>query len=248
MADHKENKDQTTSQSSDNYEGWGFDLFPERRGTYKPTLKNVLFQGRGNENLERIKCERKVASCLSKSPLVKIMMGALRRSGCEVNPSRHIACELCDSSVHGGYDPIMNQVVICQNTATSKGTIQGVLTHELIHMFDNCTRKLDFRNIEHLACTEIRAANLTHCGLVSSILEGHSSIFNFRKKHQDCVKHKATVSVLAVRNVTYEQAKGAVEKVFDRCYADLEPIGRRIRGKSVDFELAYAEAFLMGYD
>jgi len=79
---------------------------------------------------------------------------------------------------------VLNQVVICQNTATSEGTIQGVLTHELIHMFDSCTRKLDFRNIEHLACTEIRAANLTHCGLVSSILEGHSSIFNFRKKHQ----------------------------------------------------------------
>lgn len=77
-----------------------------------------------------------------------------------------------------------HQVVICQNTAISKGTIQGVLTHELIHMFDSCTRKLDFRNIEHLACTEIRAANLTHCGLVSSMLEGHSSIFNFRKKHQ----------------------------------------------------------------
>jgi len=54
--------------------------------------------------------------------------------------------------------------------------------------------------------------------------------------------------VLAVRDVTYEQAKEAVEKVFDRCYADLEPIGRRVRGKPVDFELAYAEAFLMGYD
>lgn len=51
-------------------------------------------------------------------------------------------------------------------------------------MFDSCTRKLDFRNIEHLACTEIRAANLTHCGLVSSMLEGHSSIFNFKKRHQ----------------------------------------------------------------
>lgn len=74
--------------------------------------------------------------------------------------------------------------MICQNTATSKGTIQGVLTHELIHMFDSCTRKLDFKNIEHLACTEIRAANLTHCGLVSSMLEGHSSLFNFKKKHQ----------------------------------------------------------------
>lgn len=62
------------------------------------------------------------------------------------------------------------------------------------------------------------------------------------------MKHKATVSVLAVRNVTLEQAREAVEKVFDRCYADLEPIGRRVKGKPKDFELAYAEAFLMGYD
>lgn len=53
---------------------------------------------------------------------------------------------------------------------------------------------------------------------------------------------------MAVREVTYEQAKEAVEKVFERCYNDLEPIGRRVRGKVVDFELAYAEAFLMGYD
>lgn len=65
---------------------------------------------------------------------------------------------------------------------------------------------------------------------------------------QDCVKHKAVISVLAVRNVTYDQAKEAVEKVFERCYADLEPIGRRIKGRKQDFELAYAEAFLMGYD
>jgi len=67
MAERKENIDQTTSQSTDNYDGWGFDLFPERRGTYKPNLKNILFQGRGNENLERIKCERKVAYCIKKS-------------------------------------------------------------------------------------------------------------------------------------------------------------------------------------
>lgn len=54
--------------------------------------------------------------------------------------------------------------------------------------------------------------------------------------------------MLAVRDVTFEQAKEAVEKVFDRCYADLEPIGRRVKGKRIDYDLAYAEAFLMGYD
>jgi len=71
MAEREEKKDQT-SQSTDNYDGWGFDLFPERRGTFKPNLKNILFQGRGNENLERIKCERKVAYCINKSMLSAI--------------------------------------------------------------------------------------------------------------------------------------------------------------------------------
>jgi len=67
MAERKEDKHQTTSQSTDNYDGWGFDLFPERRGSYKPSIKNILFRGRGNENLERVKCEKKVAFCINKS-------------------------------------------------------------------------------------------------------------------------------------------------------------------------------------
>lgn len=60
-------KENHTATKSGSYDNWGFDLFPERRGTFKPTIKNVLFQGRGNENLERIKCERKVAYCINKS-------------------------------------------------------------------------------------------------------------------------------------------------------------------------------------
>jgi len=62
----KENQNQTPSKSDD-YDGWGFDLFPERRGTFRPSVKNVLFQGRGNENVERIKCESKVNYCINKS-------------------------------------------------------------------------------------------------------------------------------------------------------------------------------------
>lgn len=61
-----QNSDQTPSKS-DSYDGWGFDLFPERRGTFKPSLKSILLQGRGNENLEKIKCEKKVTHCLMKS-------------------------------------------------------------------------------------------------------------------------------------------------------------------------------------
>jgi inner membrane protease ATP23 len=62
------------------------------------------------------------------------------------------------------------------------------------------------------------------------------------------VKTKAVQSVLAVRNVTEEVAQAAVNRVFSRCYADLEPIGRRIRRNSLDMHKAYLEAPLYGYD
>lgn len=64
--EHKKDQNQT-SLKSDDYDGWGFDLFPERRGTLKNTIKGILFKGRGNENIERFKCERKVTSCLNTS-------------------------------------------------------------------------------------------------------------------------------------------------------------------------------------
>lgn len=60
--EHKENQNPTNE-----YDGWGFDLFPERRGVFKPSMKNILLQGRGKENIERIKCEQKVTYCLNKS-------------------------------------------------------------------------------------------------------------------------------------------------------------------------------------
>lgn len=169
-------------------------------------------------------------------------------AGCPIDIRRHISCEVCDESVSGGYDPITNQIVVCQNMARGQGMVQGVLTHEMIHMFDYCRNNLDFKNIDHLACTEIRAANLTHCSFLSSVSQGDSSPINIKATHQDCVKTKALMSVLAVRDVGTDEAIAAVERVFPRCYADLEPIGRRIRRNSPDMKKAYMEGPMYGYD
>uniref|UniRef100_T1H6S0 Mitochondrial inner membrane protease ATP23 n=1 Tax=Megaselia scalaris TaxID=36166 RepID=T1H6S0_MEGSC len=228
---------------------WGYDLYPERKGEiYKPSWTKVLFKGEGQENMDKIKCERNVWWCVKNSPLVKLMMGALKSSGCPIDIRRHISCEVCDPSVTGGYDPVTNQIVVCQNMARKEGMVQGVLTHEMIHMFDYCTNNLDFKNIDHLACTEIRAANLAHCSFLSAWAQGDASPVNIKQAHQDCVKTKALASVLAVRDVTRDQAIDAVERVFPKCYADLEPIGRRIRRNSPDQHKAYTEAPLYGYD
>ena len=76
------------------------------------------------------------------------------------------------------------QVVVCQNVARNKGMVQGVLTHEMIHMFDYCRNALDFKNVDHLACTEVRAANLTHCSFMSAWQQGDASPFNIQQRHQ----------------------------------------------------------------
>lgn len=62
--------------------------------------------------------------------------------------------------------------------------VQGVLVHEMIHMFDYCRNELDFKNMEHLACSEIRAANLTHCSFTSAWSQGDASWTKIKKAHQ----------------------------------------------------------------
>ncbi|XP_018322804.1 mitochondrial inner membrane protease ATP23 homolog [Agrilus planipennis] len=227
---------------------WGYDLYPERRGKVSHSLMEIIFQGKGTEDVDKIKCERNVYKCIKQSPLVKLMLAALKSSGCTVDIRRHIACEECDIKVSGGYDPVLNQVIVCQNVAKKESIVQGVLTHEFIHMFDYCQNKLDFKNLDHLACTEIRAANLAHCSFVSAFLQGDASLFNIKEAHQNCVKTKALESVLAVRNVSKNDAIDAIERVFSKCYNDLEPIGRRIRRNSEDIFKAFKEAPYYGYD
>jgi len=223
-------------------------LYPERGGDpYKPSWFKIMWMGEGREGIDKIKCERNVWEVVKKSHLVRILLDALKASGCEVDLRRHISCEVCHASVTGGYDPFLNQVVVCQNTARYKGFIQGVLTHELIHMFDFCRNKMDLKDPRHLACTEIRAANLAHCSFLSAWAYGSVSPLNIKAQHQECVKQRATDSVVAVRDIPKEEARAIVDEVFDKCYGDLEPIGRRILGGEEDIEKAYEERVIFGY-
>jgi mitochondrial inner membrane protease ATP23 len=73
---------------------------------------------------------------------------------------------------------------VCQNVAKKEGMVQGILAHEMVHMFDYCRHKLDFKNVEHLACTEIRAANLTNCSFMSAMMQGDSSPFRIQQTHR----------------------------------------------------------------
>jgi hypothetical protein len=87
----------------------------------------------------------------------------IARIGCPVNIEKHIVCEPCpkDMPIDGVFDTGRNEIVLCENNLISERLTADVITHELVHAFDKCRAKVNFDDPKHLACTEIRAANLS---------------------------------------------------------------------------------------
>ncbi|KAL8577239.1 hypothetical protein ACOMHN_034265 [Nucella lapillus] len=226
-------------------EDFGYYFYPQRGGSEE--VKSFWSSVWGKSNANNFRCEANVTWCVQNNPMVKLMMRALKSNGCKVDLRRHISCENCLEKVNGGFDPTTNQVVICQNNVTKRSTCCNVLAHEFIHAFDSCRAKVDFEDLRHLACTEIRAANLMHCSFMAAFASGDASPLNVKQRHAQCVKSKALQSVLMVRNVPVEKAMMIVDSVFDKCYNDLEPVGRRPRKNSRDPERALLEGQYYGY-
>lgn len=78
----------------------------------------------------------------------------------EIDVTRHIVCENCAEEVTGGYDTVNNQIIVCQNRVYTEEMTQAVISHELIHMFDYCRAKMDFGDLEHIACSEVSQNNI----------------------------------------------------------------------------------------
>ncbi|XP_057180367.1 mitochondrial inner membrane protease ATP23 homolog [Triplophysa rosa] len=231
MAAREENKENlfTNKQASDEnkaadserkVEDYGYGLYPGRaRSKYK--------EGSIGESLFTFKhkCHIMLQFTLDTSPYAKLLLGAMRNSGCTVYKDRHFSCEDCDGTVSGGFDAATSQIVLCQNNIHQQAHMNRVVTHELIHAFDHCRARVDwFSNFRHLACSEIRAANLSgDCSFINEI-----SRFNFglKEHHQECVRSRALRSILAVRKVSREEAERVVDEVFDSCFNDHAPFGR----------------------
>ena len=66
-------------------------------------------------------------------------------------------------------------------------------------------------------------------------------------EHRACARTVAVESLVKTKFVPYETALEAVDRVFDRCYDDVEPYGRRSRSKT-DIKMAHDELYLFGYN
>lgn len=215
-------------------EDYGYNLFPERNaGDQKKTsLTQSLFTFNH-------KCQVMLQFAMETSPYAKLLLSAMKGSGCNVLRERHFSCEDCDGTVSGGFDATSSQIVLCQNNIHQQSHMNRVVTHELIHAFDHCRANVDwFNNYRHLACSEIRAANLSgDCSFYNEVSRLH---FGLKEHHQSCVRGRALRSILAVRKISREEAEKIVDEVFDSCFNDHAPFGRIPHGKK-DAKFAYRD-------
>lgn len=100
-------------------------------------------------------------------------------------------------------------VVICHNRVLSDPEeLSEILTHELVHLYDVQSSRLDLQQCENLAYSEIRAAKAAECRNTWNQLQTF------------CVKQKA---ICATKNLFPSRGRNCVHKVFARAFADSQP-------------------------
>eukprot|EP00299_Pterocystis_sp_00344_P015799 c7904_g1_i1.p1 GENE.c7904_g1_i1~~c7904_g1_i1.p1 ORF type:complete len:160 (+),score=20.24 c7904_g1_i1:55-534(+) len=158
-------------------------------------------------------------------------MKGIEKAGCKIG-SVDIQCVPCDGPAHGGFIPPLfsdtgkPQIVICENHLDGYKEQERTMVHELIHFFDDCRARVNWANLHHQACSEIRASMLSgECNFFAELGRGN---FGFRKHYQTCVQRRAILSVSQNPNCqSRQQARDAVLAVWDTCFRDTQPFSRR---------------------
>lgn len=224
------------------------DYFPERFENHQAQSKGFMKTMRtalSPDLRDKLNCQLAVRDVFELSDDLRILKGAMNKYGCDFDIDRHISCERCNRCA-GGFDPDTKQIVVCTSLGTNHKKIHATIMHEMIHLFDYCRAKFDFDNLDHVACSEIRASNLTYC-LPSDRRIG-SGWFNFKASHKYCVKDAAFASVQAyVPEKSAKEVGQIIDRVFPFCYNDLEPLGRRATNPVNDRRQAYRERYFYGY-
>ena len=100
----------------------------------------------------------------------------------------------CPEDMAGGFIPSEpgsassdSIILICSNRILSKQHLEDTLAHEMIHWWDHCRFNVNWDDLRHHACSEIRAASLSgDCNLGREFLRRQ---YGFTKQHQVSTNH-----------------------------------------------------------
>ncbi|SPO32814.1 probable Mitochondrial inner membrane protease ATP23 [Ustilago trichophora] len=221
------------------------------------------------ETTERERCEQWTDQLFRTSPMVRFMAKHLSLLDCNPLtplPSASMASSStepasasataqqpklviapCPPSIAGGFSPSLpheptshSSILLCSNRIFSKSHLEDTLSHEMIHWFDHCRFLVDWSNLRHHACSEIRAASLSgDCGFARELKRRN---YGFKLQHQNCVKRRAVLSILANPACAgdSDKAQRTVDEVFESCFGDTRPFDevRVARGIRLDRNMA----------
>ena len=182
------------------------------------------------------KCMGRLESTIAGNRVVHKLIESINELGCSI-PKDFFVCRKCDYDMTGGfllpqysssekgkflsspsqYEP---KIVLCEDKNIDRTTFDNTIIHELVHAYDVCRAKIDFKNCSNHACTEIRASALSgECAMTREVQRGQ---LNIRGGHRACVKRRAGLS-LASNEYCQDSCSSDVEAALDQCYNDKSP-------------------------
>ncbi|KAL7275749.1 Mitochondrial inner membrane protease atp23 [Rhizina undulata] len=167
------------------------------------------------------RCEKYRDYLMNYSPIVRFMLQNIRQVNGNMDAT-NIKCMPCDTLQSGGFNPHYG-VLLCQNRLRDRGHTEDTLAHELVHAYDHLRFDVDWSDLKHHACSEIRASSLSgECRWTREAFT--RGVWDFTQQHQACVRRRATLSVRNHRKCRDEEhAAQVVNQVFDSCFADTRP-------------------------
>lgn len=125
--------------------------------------------------------------------MVAYFRDAIRKRGCTL-PDDFVRCiPLPEVEVRGQFSTQHGRVFLNSTTVSDSRSALRTVVHELVHAYDHCRVQMDYSDAKHLACTEIRASNLSgECGWTE---EFKRLQFGFAKQQQRCVARRAALSI-----------------------------------------------------
>jgi len=169
--------------------------------------------------------------CFNYSPTVIFLRQQIQALNGDLN-SENVLCRRCPArrnekgqiigEMWGGFHPDAG-ILICANQMTDKKQLEDTLAHEMVHAWDHLRWKVDWDDLKHAACSEIRASSLSgECRFTREFFT--RSQWKLTQQHQNCVRRRAVQSLMSRPNCKDDvQAAKVVNEVWDSCYGDTRP-------------------------
>ena len=177
---------------------------------------------------DHTRCSELVGRALERCPNVRKLVDALAA----LNKTVPTECVPCPppppgkTAAAGGYTPHDQKVLLCENWVAQEPTeVTNTLAHELVHAYDDARAYIDWTNLVHHACTEIRAASLSgDCTFGREVNRSQVGPLSFGGAGKRCIRRRALLSVaLNPMCSGTAEAESAVDRAWEICSQDTAP-------------------------